>query len=308
MAYATGTANNMVDLLANIRTACTSNGWTLSGDVLHKTGASFTQIIAAVDSLEVLGGTGISGGNALTGPGPIPTYFKAPDPTVNPITFPITYHIHVLTGPDEVYAVFNYGLVYWGWLAFGRSPVGASSVGSWYAAPTFAYDAYRGDITISPTAGPGSPGYYATPSRALFWDTRNHGSATSFVQHGLDGNLWSGPDSWTSDVGSKACAVEGVGVLNQRQPNGWNGETVLVPIQPYVGRGSGFYSMVADLGHARYIRNDNYVDGEIITIGSDRWKTYPWFKKDTLNRDGSNWTSLYAHTGTMGWAIRYDGP
>ena len=36
MAYETGSANSFADLLAALQAACTGNGWTLSGNVLHK--------------------------------------------------------------------------------------------------------------------------------------------------------------------------------------------------------------------------------------------------------------------------------
>ena len=72
---------------------------------------------------------------------------------------------------------------------------------------------------------------------------------------------------------------------------------------------SGFVQTVdkndTDLAHCRFLRIDNYQPGDIIPLGPDRWKVAPWYRKNTAQRDGG---SNIQHTGTFGWAIRYDGP
>ena len=90
-------------------------------------------------------------------------------------------------------------------------------------------------------------------------------------------------------------------------PNGWNSEAVLIPIRAYKQRFESKISITADLVHARYTRVDNYAPGEIIAIGGQRWKIFPWYRKDSTARQGTGgWRG--AHSGTLGWAIRYEGP
>ena len=88
-------------------------------------------------------------------------------------------------------------------------------------------------------------------------------------------------------------------------PSAWNGESVLVPIQVITSRPSNLWSLVGELTHARYVRLDNLEPGQLITLGPDRWKVYPFYRKDATARDGGDGID---HTGTLGWAIRYDGP
>jgi len=60
-----------------------------------------------------------------------------------------------------------------------------------------------------------------------------------------------------------------------------------------------------DLQNARTLRVDNYDPGQIITLGDDQWRIYPFYRKNADQRDGTT-SSGGDHSGTMGWAIRYD--
>lgn len=89
------------------------------------------------------------------------------------------------------------------------------------------------------------------------------------------------------------------------QPSVWNSEAVLLPIKAFIGRPSAKTSLGADMEFARRLRIDNLTPGDILVLGSDKWKIYPWYRKDVANRNGG----IYAnHSGTFGWAIRYQGP
>ena len=318
MAYVTGIANSMADLLAAIQSACTANGWTLTGSVLSK-GTCFVQLTVVGESIDVLAGTGYSG-SAITGT----PYRSARLQAVSSIaiTYPATYDIHVHAAPDEVYVLLNYNVTRWGWLAFGQSPaVGIPGTGNWQAAMCSA-DATVGGICIAPggiapTAAP------AATSAAIGFRINASGTPQNSTDgqnfrfhHGLDTAAgWSSngdgagvPDAyqtgWQSGP-SRAVTVLPLAPQLARLPNLWNGETVLLPLQPHVYRASGKVSLVGELGHARCLRNDNLADGEVITLGADRWKAYPWHRKNTGARDGGTNAD---HSGTLGWAIRYDGP
>lgn len=304
MAYVTGIANSMADLLNNLQNACTDNGWTLSGNVLHK-GNCFANVALSSGVLKVYGGTGIDGSNNLIEPTPSEVLLGR-QLGGDALTFPMTYHVHILSAPDEVYFLVNYNTAVWQWLAFGSSPVaGLPGTGNWCAATSPNYPFAQ--IGILPYTGGAVGNQLCTPA-APFWAewVTYANSMNSYVHHGLDGAGWSTSGSGGSST-SPPTAIGTVNPLVSYQPNNWNGETALIQIQPSLARPSSKVSIVCDLAHARYIRNDNLSDGEPITLGADKWKSYPFYKKNAAQRD-SQIPSPGTDTGTMGWAIRYDGP
>lgn len=297
MAYVNGSATSMTDLLSALQAACTANGWTLSGNVLHK-GSCYVEVTVASGYLVILGGTGIDGSNNLTGAGPYVARIGLAW-TGDSLTFPMNYVVHIGATPDEIYFIINYEVNRWQWLAFGSSPMaGLPGTGNWYGA-SISRKIGSSKCYITPTSG----GYLgiSAPSMALFWN--NYSTyQTCFVHHDLDGNTWSLDNAASTDSTSAAIAINAAQPMIPRQPNSWNGEAALIPIQPCIARTSGKVSMILDIAHSRYIRNDNYTDGDIITLGSDQWCVYPWHQKNSAARDGGNSIN---HTGTLGWAIRY---
>lgn len=300
MAYVTGTASNITDLRVAILNACTANGWTLSGDVLHK-GTAYFRLQISSGRLTILGGTGKDGGNILTGGASQVSSigdFAAPAA----ISFPVVYHVHIETAPDEVYVFANHSTDYYQFLALGQSTLPLPGTGNWFGAS--AGPTSTGGICILPYSG----GVFTNgrPSGALFWVGESFQSATvttCFVHHGLEGGSgWSGVDR-LDVINGKATAIPAITPLVGISPNNYNGESILLPIPVVVGRASGLFSLVAQPKHARFIRLDNHAPGEILTIGGDQWKVYPWFKKDLANRNGAS-TEIF-HSGTFGAAIRY---
>lgn len=291
MAYMTGSANTLADLLTAIQTACTANGWTLAGSVLTK-GTCYAKLQVSGSAITVQGGTGIDGGNNLTGVAPNPAYLRQIG--AMPLAYPMTYFIHVLTAPDEVYIVVNYSVSYYQYIAFGQSPVaGLPGTGNWFGAPYCDAASTRAFSTNSA----GAIFFGAKTAVGLFLANTFYNPApqNAYVHHNLDAAGWSG----VADAG------ESIGTLLDRQPNAWNGETALLPIQPALNRGSSKVSLLLDLAHARYLRNDNLAPQSIITLGSDRWRVYPWYALNATNRNGG---FDVAHSGTLGFAVRYDGP
>lgn len=301
MAYVTGSAGNFNDLLLAFQQACTANDWTLTGAVLSK-GACVMQLGIAGNYLSLLGGTGIDSQGALVAPGPM-TAAIGPIWSTEPFGFPLTYEVHVLTAPDEVYLVVNYAVDRFQWLAFGCSPVpGLPGTGNWYGASLGQITPYYYAISMGLTNGATYPNSIAP---ALFWNSNAYDGRSSVFHHGLDGGGW----TWGQGYNYGVTAADALTALNpclSRQPNTWNGETVLLPIQPLIGRPSNKVSIVGDLAHARYLRNDNLGPGQVIALGPDRWKTYPWYRKNASARDGTNYNGT--DSGTLGWAVRYTGP
>lgn len=292
MAYYTGTATSMIALRQALIDACVLEGWAwdVGNEVLSK-GAMFLRLQIVDGYLTLLGRTSATAGDA-------PSVVRVGKIGSTPITFPLTYEIFAFAG--EIYSVINYSVDYHQWCAFGQSTVaGLPGTGMWLGASLGSAAASSGINIFAQSGGSGVP--CTTP--ALFWaaDNQNAANRGCWVHSDMDAQGW-----WLAQtlggfpVGIRA-AVPLIGLL----PNTWNSEAVLLPIRSFKVRPAGYVSMTADLAHARYTRVDNYTPGEIVTLGPDRWKVFPWYRKDTASRNGGD---LIDHTGTFGWAVRYEGP
>lgn len=298
MAYVTGTANTLADLLSAIQSACTANGWTLRGSVLSK-GVCFTEIKISGTTLNVRGGRGVDGSNNLTSPcdsntgnfgATVTGNVSSPIKTSVPFAWPARYFVHVLTAPDEVYVAVNYAVSWYQVMGFGASPSpGLTGTGTWYSAPiaNASYPWMMHDDGEYWSAGTGMGlGLFAGPDSG------------AGVDHALDSATWKTQGAWR-DTAS----------LMLRQPSVWNAESTLMPIRVYAARPSGFVSVVHECAHARYVSIDTLTAEQIITLGPDRWVVYPWGAKGTrLTRSSIGDWRYGSNTGHLGHAIRYDGP
>jgi hypothetical protein len=293
MAYYTGTVNDMTALRQALIDSCVNDGWAWDGgsEVLSKD-TMFLRLQVVSGYLTLLGRTGAGVGSA-------PSALRIGTIAGVPISFPMQYEVFAFAG--EVYMVVNYGVDYYQWCAFGKSTVeGLPGSGMWVGASAAA--GFNGNVDIAATTGGSNSASYSCP--ALFWRTSGAQAASSanyWLHSDLDGQGWIlAQDINSVPVGISASAPF-IGIL----PNSWNSEAVLLPVRCYKFRASNKVSLVADLEHSRYTRIDNYAPGEIITIGSDRWKVFPCYRKNTAARNGG---ASIGHTGTFGWAIRYEGP
>lgn len=348
MPFASGTANSFSDLLTALRTACTDNGWTLSGDVLHK-GTLYVETLLsklgegagtlpANSRLSVRSGNGIDGSNNLTDAARTAGLglLRATSGTSYPDwDWPVNYYIHVLSNPDEVAMFVQYDAGQrWQWVAFGQSPApGNMGTGNWHSGSlgqTYGTDIY---LQINRCAmAVGGVNYYVgntlgTWMPAPFWmiaisnqpPTRavNNSYIHGCINDDTSAVSWSRSD-WGFNVGDvagqgpQAAAAPICGTLLGMTPNAWNQETVLVPVQILQKRKSAKVSIVGEFQHIRMCRNDYIDPAGIITLGPDRWRVYPCHMKNVATRNGSNVGTGSGgrsdHTGTIAMAIRYDGP
>lgn len=305
MAYYTGTAGSLTALRNALLTHAQADGWTLTGDVLSKAGVYF-QIQATATNITCLG----CESNAVANPAPGVVmlgriYFRSGF-TTREISFPCNYEVFGFA--DEIYLVVNYDVDFYQWLAFGKSAVpGLPGQGGWCAAsvgriPAGQVAGNTNPITITSTVG-GAGG--STPdaiSAAMFYNTSAlyESLHNAYVNHGLDSHGW----TWNGSVYSSPIGIRWNYLLGLL-PSVWNSETVLLPIRAFKERPSFKSSLVCDLANARHCRIDNLSPGDILTIGVDKWKVFPWYRKDAAARDGGYGVN---HTGTFGWAIKYEGP
>ncbi|TBW02720.1 hypothetical protein E0E52_17015 [Azotobacter chroococcum] len=296
MAYCTGTANDLGALRQALIDACTqpAEGWAWDSvnEVLSK-GVLFLRLQIVSGYLTLLGRTSATAGDA-------PNAVRIGQVGSTPLAFPLTYEIFAFSG--EVYMVINYSVDYYQWCAFGCSTVqGLPGSGMWLGATLGSIAATNGVSIIATGGGGYSP---ADTSAALFWGD-NYGVAScrnAWVYSDIDTQGW-----WLAQtvsgapLGANTCSP-----LIALLPNTWNSEAVLLPIRAYKIRASYKISLTVDLEYARYTRVDNYAPGQIITIGADQWKVFPWYRKNTDVRNGGS--SAATHSGTFGFALRYEGP
>jgi hypothetical protein len=294
-----GTATSYANLLTSLQAACTAAGYTLNGNVLSK-GTLFVELIALADRITVQAGTGQTAG-ALTGRSNYQlsylgiTITTNPPSVTHPVVFPVNYDIYIGTAPDEVYLFINYEVNCYQYIGFGQSNMpGLGGSGNWYVGTACANT--LGSTWDFRTLGGGNVNG-SSFNCGMFDGLIGYGSANGAIHHGLE-NV----NNWT---GTYSCLDRWTTMLNS--PNAWNGESILQPIQVYTTRTGGTVSMTAQLAHARWVMIDNLVDGQILTFGPDKWKVYPVWRRSTRVAN-MQYSPANGGTGTMGHAIRYDGP
>lgn len=317
MAYYSGVANNLSELLTALTTNIVTEGWSNPATNIYSKSGIFVKIESVSSRIELRGGTGNSGTTLTGGPTSNGTYDGTVSfaPVSSVFTYPLTYHLHIHASPDEVYFFANDG-DRWTWLCFGKSQVsGLTGSGNWYGA-TCPWKLDYSSANASPQAAEQPT---ATENPMFFGDFNSSGGTTGqrqpynvSIHHGLDGNGWSkgghdttaGTDTSINWVSTSSCllTIAPIYKLMQAQPNTWNGEAVLIRIQSFVRRGSGKFSLVNNLENCRYIRNTNYNAGDTITLGSDVWRIYPMVRKNSATPTPG--ISPSYHSGTWGIAVR----
>ena len=336
MPYITGVANSFADLRTALISGLTANGWTLTGNIVHK-GALYLTVTAnetfvsttVTEGLIFQGGTGDNAGS-LVAPSAVTPRLGRSRPEDPVFSWPAEYHLHINSSPDEVFLVVRYNVDFYTWAAFGQSQVqNLNGSGMWVTAQNGLqqnrYESVNlliGWYNLTPTEGGTqyqSSFFYYEASGAPFWNTGwttyySGPSHHQVVQDTIHANLMAYPQGWMgyyppNQPGSQIIGVRPAAPHIARLPSAWSQEAVLVPIQVYAWVAESKCSLVLEVANARYTRIDNYEPGQVIQIGPDRWKIYPFVRKNMLFRDagsGVNETTGQ-HSGTLGWAIRYDG-
>lgn len=309
MAYQTGSVSDFPNLVATLKTFASNNGWSVSTDIVYK-GNVFARVAAEHPSggdacISVQGGTGQSGG-ALTGAhgrkNMMRTHTGLGD-IVN--SFPITYHLFSHTSPDQITLFVNYNSIWWQWLTFGEiEKYGSYTGGQFYASmQDYSVSIYDKDVKITAEEA----GNYDAPAAcALFWGGKEEwGSLTvndgGYMHLELDGYTWWLSSRETGYDGYRINTPSFMSPLLERCNSTSTEMTALLPYYVWALRPSSKVSLLGSVKHFRLLRIDNYQAGDIITIGSDRYKVFPWLRKtiDTIAIESS---------GVWGVAIEYDGP
>lgn len=239
-------------------------------------------------------------------------FFASGYPT-REISFPCNYEVFGFA--QEMYLVVNYDVDAYQWMALGKTTVpGIPGQGGWCAAsigsdiPSNTTGTVTGPVYMqissasSITTFPG--GAVANCAMAGSSALVSNATYNIHVNHNLDAHGWrqDGTTNSVLPIGMHACSQ-----LIWQQPSGWNSEATLLPLRFYKMRTSFKSSLILDCVNVRHFRIDNMTPGDILTLGSDKWKVFPWYRKDVTARNG-NGNGDRNHTGTFGWAIRYEGP
>ena len=305
MTYSSGSAGNFTTLKSAIESACVSDGWALNSGVLSKSGRFF-KLTATTVSLSLQGGSGQSG-STLTSPSPFSVKLGGPSGVV----FPINYEVHSFASPDEVICVMNYNSDFYQQMSFGGTSVpnvggsGAFLTGPYSSAQVDTPDAYNTRMYIN--ASRANLGLTSYDGLLLGLFAVAAGSFTSSMFHcGLDGSAWLRDNS--TQVSDGLIGIGYASSLLTSLPNAQNSANVLIPIKAIKPRNGGGRSVVLNMNNVRYCRNDNISPGEVITFGSEKWKVYPFLRKDASARNGVPWATGATHSGTFAYAVRYMGP
>lgn len=313
MAYYSGTANSANDLLNAIRTSAQSDGWTLTGNVLSK-GTLFVEHVVSGANVKIRAGTDgtmVNSSQSMS----IGKFLKT---NTLAITYPCNWEFH--GHPQEVYFVVRYDVDRYQWMAWGKSTVaGLPGVGTWLSAsvghpldeiavPNYDFQPITLYFSGSVFGGGGSyassTGYVTAALWAHTQTTEGTNYAPGYCHHDLDGYGWRIEMSSSSSYSPPGWNTIGA-IYGGAQPSAWNAEAALLPLRLYSRRPSNRISLIVDHEHARLLRIDNLTPGDVLTLGPDKWKVYPWHRKNVASRNGSNGID---HTGTFGWAVRYLGP
>ena len=306
MAYATGIANNAGEIVAAIKARAVSGGWSESGTTLVK-GDIYTQLDVTGSDIFIrsgLGGVGLNQtarSNRIIGG----TWSTA---TGSQLSYPCTYHVFVHSDPDNVVCFVNYNVNWWQWLMFGKAlNLGVDGTCNYQAGSfpagvslTGANNVVYWSSVSEGVTGTNAPNYYGVPFPLWPNFGANAGESATGDSINLEGTTWleNRQPATLQAVNIRRYAKTFLNLL----PNAWNGETTLVRCFVKYIRSTGVYSYGAELPHIRLTRNNNYNDGDTITLGSDEWMIFPGLRKNTASPNAS--ISNPQHSGTIAIAVR----
>ncbi|MBU6956082.1 hypothetical protein [Hahella sp. HN01] len=310
MAYETGQVGSNSALRDAMMLFAEANGWRIQGDSLSKGVNHVSLTLADPDQVVI---AGANSADFSVDPCPQKARIWLPSSA-----WPVTYHLFAHESPDLLLCVVNYTVSRHQWMACGDiQKYGAWEGGNWFAASHCMAAKSTNGFYFTPTqAGEGQyrAGYWRSPA-APFWNTRNTDSHSNGFQHyrasflhcRVDGNIWPGANAnntvWPS-------FPQYAHPIQMRQPNSWSQQSVMTPMWLWLPRSDGYISLLGHLEHWRSLRLNYYNAGDILTLGGERWKVFPWWEKDIQSPNGSYGSSAGSRlsTGTFGFAVRYDGP
>lgn len=284
MAYYTGQASNFDDLLSALVTSCQTQGWVYSAGILSKNNVYFKLSSHETDGIYLSASDTVNSSELVDSEvvrlGRYGAFNTQP-------TFPMDWELHIHSEPDEVYFLTKFSINKYYYLAFGVD------VGFWLAACCGSHVGYHEGNGASISSNSQDLSNGRTQNCGFFWG--NNG-----IRPELRNSAYFSNGQWRYPQASKS-----IDNLLSILPNQFNQESILLPVQVYEEVASNKSRFIHNFEHVRLLRIDNYEPEQIITLGHERWKIYPFYQKNSAQRQGGGGIQ---HSGTFGWAIRYDGP
>jgi len=332
MPYQTGTASSFANLKSTIETFLTGTpGYTLTGSVLTKTGTQIhAEFASATDNLFLDIGKS-STGSTLENKHPdlsgvTQRVFMCTTYMGTAISWNVNYYLQYFSSPVEFFhCVIEYEDGHTQNIGFGEIEKATAMDGGVYA------DGSGSPSYISITNNLGSLGLTWTEhtvggERNFFSPlpfgrgrsvARVNNTASTYIWAEVQGFDWFGGfvADYSALTGTKY--VRGAANADSRPFDAssfsdleaarslyqFNANNALVPIRLMCIGGNGNTFRLGGLDALRWTNIKHLDFGEIKDDGTDEWKCYPAFYK---NSDSLNGTS--SHSGQIGYAIKYDGP
>tara|TARA_R110000868_G_scaffold111743_3_gene301438 strand:+ start:692 stop:1654 length:963 start_codon:yes stop_codon:yes gene_type:complete len=320
MPYQTGTVNDFAGLKTTMFSFLTSNSWTQETDIIKRNGVYAKIEVASVSGqtiLKLTGGKSSDGAGNLISPqsGMFPDIGGIADSTFQAINtsfgtgstdgmiFPIIYHFHLATAPDEFWCIIEYNGGLFQHFGFGNLLKATDySGGGFYSASKNA----RADF--SATLSPFGASIYGDLWYGEFYpfhiqQTSVHGG--SCVHAEVGGRDW----HCSTEVNNQdTCNMRASFDEMKSSESGVNGMPNLIPFRLWMQTtplSDDSYQYLGVMNNIRFCEIAFIDAGQVESDGTDSWKFYPCLRKDTDHPTG--WANP-ASSGIGGLAIRYDGP
>ncbi|NOR65424.1 MAG: hypothetical protein GQ468_05340 [Candidatus Scalindua sp.] len=316
MAYQTGSLTDLNSLRTTIHSFLTSNGWTLSTNVIHK-GNVFARIeysTSTQNHLKLYGGTGKDGGDLLIDEQITATL---PDRKFNITLGTFTYHFFLESTPkDGFICMLSYG-VRIAWLMFGESVKMApyTGLGTYFGASwnknigtntnTARYFSYGAGVTDGGTSGELVTNLCALPFMATNGAIPNcmiqcEEHASTWLGNGNEFGPGSNDDEET--VVSQLLTM----YLNFSGHNQFNSQATLIPYYLTTFYGLNDIGVLGYIDQIRSVRMTDFNTADIFTLGSDQWMVFPGYRKGTAYPNGRGFPVGISDSGLHGIAIKYN--
>lgn len=233
---------------------------------------------------------------------------------VTAASWPVTYYLFYSASPDQIVCVVNYETDKIQMMVFGDIVKIHSSAyvgGNWFFATKEFVSTLLpnlqeiSDVRIVSGRGTSTGnqiGAFIPFTGAGDSATGNSGNTGLHVE--IDGNVWNTANS-AGFLYPITCTDETIRNVF-RSPNAWNQQAHLIPIHIQWAATANFMYL-GYVEHLRHIRVNNYNIGDIVTLGADKWKVFPWYFKNLAAPNGPVGNG-FPNSGTIGFAVRYDGP
>lgn len=338
MAYQTGSATGVVDLLTQFKAFCEANGWTTDSSIVDGLGrrwhahngtvyvnmrayvaetpdvsiAKAASGASTATSIAMNVGTGYSGAaswfaqpGVCIGLAPPYQYITA---GANGLTSAIpAYHFFAQNSGESILCVIEYLSGYYQMWGFGTlNKFGAYTGGEYYFG---SLPGVADTIVITPNTQMPGTGFFPGGAQSLTADSY----AASFIKADVDSETgWHASNKLTTGQISphtRRCVADNRDrfvVTLAIQPNTMNSRSIMMPVVAYMQRDTNnntatLLSPLGELPETFWIDMTLLTPAQQIVLGSDEYRVFPFFHKNA----GALYPSVAdGHSGRYGFAVK----